>query len=146
GAHDVEQRLVTRRGSELARRAATEGVRVRGVPWTMGLDPRAGWRLVAEALQFRPDLIHAHDGHALRLAVWARRCLAWLGVGSVPRVVATHRVVFPVRSRSALFQAGLVIVISEAVEGVLAAAGVPAAESRLIPTGMHPDEVRLAAA
>jgi len=143
---DVDQRLVTRRGSELARRAATDGVRVREVPWTMGLDPRAGWRLVVEALEFRPDVIHAHDGHAVGLAVWARRCLAWLGVGSVPRVVATHRVVFPVRSRSALFRADLVIVISEAVKSLLVAAGVPAAAIRVIPSGVDPDEVRRAAA
>ena len=41
----VEQRLVTRRGSELARRARAEGVAVREVPWSLGLDPRALFRI-----------------------------------------------------------------------------------------------------
>src|SRR5207244_1295588 len=53
----IEQRLVTQRGSELARRATAEGVTVREIPWGLGLDPRAWWRLVVESLAWRPDLI-----------------------------------------------------------------------------------------
>jgi glycosyltransferase involved in cell wall biosynthesis len=142
----VEQRLVTKGGSELARRAAADGVRVREVPWAMGLDPRAGWRLVVEALDFRPDLIHAHDGHAIGLAVWARRFLSWQGAEPTPRVIATHRVVFPLRARTSLHGADLVIAISEAVKTSLVAGGVPAARIRVVPSGVDPDEVRQAAA
>ncbi len=85
----IEQRLVTRRGSELARRATAEGVAVREIPWALGLDPRAWWRLVVEALAWPPDLLHAHNGHAVTLAVWARRFLHL--AGSAPRIVATRR-------------------------------------------------------
>ena len=142
---DVEQRLVTKRGSELAQRAAAdEGVSVRGIPWTIGLDPRACWRLVVESLAWPPDIIHAHNNHAVTLAVWAHRFLGY--AGAAPRIVATRRVVFPVARRSALRRVDMVIAVSEAVRATLLAAGLPAAEVKVVPSGVDPDEVRRAAA
>jgi glycosyltransferase involved in cell wall biosynthesis len=141
---DVEQRLVTRRGSELARRAAAEGIAVRETPWALGVDPRAWWRLVVEALAWHPDLIHAHNNHAVTVAVWARRFLDY--AGRPPRVVATRRVVFPVRRGSALHAADAVVAISEAVRSALVAAGFPPGKVKLVPSGVDPDEVRRAAA
>lgn len=135
----IEQRLVTRRGSELAGRAAADGVVVRDVPWTMGLDPRAWWRLLVEVREFRPDIVHAHNSHALSLALWARR-------DPRTKVVFTRRVVFPVRPGSALFRADRIIVISEAVRATLAAAGVAPARLALVPSGVDPDDVQRAAA
>src|SRR5205807_227344 len=41
----VDQVLATKRGSDLARRAASEDVTVAGLPWALGLDPRAAWWL-----------------------------------------------------------------------------------------------------
>src|SRR2546428_8085914 len=73
----VEQRLVTQRGSELARRATAEGGTVREIPWGLGLDPRAWWRLVVESLALPPDLIHPHNNHSVTLAVLARRFLCY---------------------------------------------------------------------
>src|SRR5439155_835142 len=73
-AGDVDQVLATKRGSELARRAAGEGVTVAGLPWALGLDPRAAWWLRRLVTHFRPHIIHVHDSHALALARWAR---AW---------------------------------------------------------------------
>jgi glycosyltransferase involved in cell wall biosynthesis len=140
----VEQRLVTRRGSELARRAAADGVAVREIPWGLGLDPRAWWRLVVEALAWHPDLIHAHNNHAVTLAVWARRFLRL--AGSAPRIVATRRVVFPVRSGSALHQADIVVAVSAAVRSTLVAAGFPPGEITVVHDGIDQDEVRRAAA
>jgi len=145
---DVEQRLVTKRGSELARRAAATGVAVREAPWGIGLDPRAWWRLRREAAAFRPQIIHAHDAHALRLTTtWAGGWLdAHTGTAAPPRLVATRRVVFPVRRRSPLFRVDAVVAISEAVQTTLVAAGVPPAEITVVPSGIDPDEVRAAAA
>ena len=140
----VEQRLVTRRGSELARRARADGVAVREIPWVLGLDPRAWWRLVIEALAWPPDLIHAHNNHAVTVAVWACRFLDY--ASTAPRLVATRRVVFPVRRRSALRHADAVVAISEAVRVALLAAGFPPGDVRVVPSGVDPDEVRRAAA
>lgn len=145
---DVEQRLVTKRASELARRAAAAGVTVREVPWAMGLDPRASWRIAVEALAWPPDVIHAHNAHAVTLAVWARRFLGLAGRGPppLPRLVATRRVVFPVGRRSALRYADSVIAISEAARATLLAAGFPPEEVRVVRSGIDPDEIRRAAA
>lgn len=136
----VEQRLLTRRGSELGRRAAADGIVVRDVPWTLGLDPRAGWRIVVEALAWPPDIIHAHNNHAVSLAVWAHRFLRYTGVA--PRIVATRRVVFPVGRRSALRRADIVVAISEAVRSALLAAGLAPGDVKVVPSGVDPDEVR----
>jgi len=141
---DVQQRVITRRGSELSRRVTAAGVLVRDVPWTLGLDPRACWRIVVEALAWRPDIIHAHNSHAVTLAVWARGFLRY--TGSPPRLVATRRVVFPVRRASALRRVDIVVAISEAVRATLLAARFPAGEVKVVPSGVDPDEVRRAAA
>jgi glycosyltransferase involved in cell wall biosynthesis len=139
----VQQRLVTRQGSELARRAARDGVAVREVPWSMGLDPRAWWRLVMETREFRPDIIHAHNSHALSLALWAIRTRLR---GAAPHLVVTRRVMFPVRRGSALFRADRIIAISETVRAALVAAGAVPARIALVPSGVDADEVRRAAA
>ena len=70
---DVDVRLVTRRGSLLAQRAAADGVTVSPTGWSIGLDPRALWRLIREIRRFAPQIIHAHDSHALLLSIAARR-------------------------------------------------------------------------
>jgi glycosyltransferase involved in cell wall biosynthesis len=149
GEPAVQQRLLTRRGSELARRAARDGVAVQEVPWAMGLDPRAWWRLMMEIREFRPDIIHAHNSHALSLALWARMVLARGGGGGrrdpPPRLVLTRRVVFPVRPGSALFRADRIIAVSEAVRAALVDAGAAPARLALVPSGIDPDDVRRAA-
>jgi glycosyltransferase involved in cell wall biosynthesis len=136
---DLEQRLVTRRGSELARRATADGVTVREVPWGPGLDPRAWWRLVVESLAWRPDLIHAHNAHAVTVALWAHRCVGILG--SPPRIVATRRVVFPVRAWSALRHADKVVAVSQAVRSTLLAAGLAPGDITVVPDGIEPEDV-----
>lgn len=143
-APGLAQRLVTRRGGELARRAAAQGVAVAGAPWTIALDPRAWWRLVREASAFRPDVIHAHDSHALALALLARALGARTNAPA-PALVATRRVDFHVRRPSPWFRADHIIAISRAVKAVLVADGIPAAAVSVVPDGIDPDEVRRAA-
>ena len=79
--HPVDQALLTCRGSELASRVRATGARVIEVDWGMGLDPRALYGIICER-RASPALVHAHDGHALRLALWS---------GANP-AVATRRV------------------------------------------------------
>ena len=136
--------LVTRRGSELARRAGAAGVPIRAVPWGPSLDPRALWHLCRAVATFRPDVLHAHDSHALQLAHWARRLAG--GKAGAAALVATRRVDFHVRPGSVWLRADRVIAISEAVKRILVSDGVPAARITVVWSGIDADEVRQAAA
>ena len=142
-AEGLEQRLVTQRRSELARRVAEHGATVREVPWGPSLDPRALWRLYLEAADFAPDLLHAHDSHALQLAYWMRR-LSGGGPGD-PALVATRRVDFHLRRGSVWRRVDHLIAISEAVRAVLVADGIGPRDITVVVSGIDPDEVRRAA-
>ena len=133
----VDQVLATRRGSELARRSAADGVPVAGLPWAIGLDPRAAWWLRRLVTHFRPDVIHVHDSHALALARWAR---AWRR--RPPRLLAHRRVDFPVRGGSGWHRADAIVAVSEGVKRVLTAGGLPPARVTVIPDGIDLDEIR----
>jgi len=132
----VDQVLVTKRGSELARRAAADGTTVFETPWGWGLDPRAWFQLHLAVSRFKPDILHAHDSHALWLAPRPS--------GDV-RLVATRRVDFHVGRFSTWRSADRIIAISTAVRNVLAADGIPATEVTVVPDGIDPDDVRRAA-
>lgn len=134
---DVETHLVTGRSSELSRR--TTGATVHPVPWTVSVDPRAVWGLAGVLRRVRPDVVHAHDAHALRASRWALR---WTSGRAV--VVVTRRVDFPLRRPGAWVAADCVIAISDAVRRALTADGVPAGHIRVIPDGVDADEVRRA--
>src|SRR5439155_1383270 len=120
-------------------------VAVREIPWGLGLDPRSWWRVVVESLAWRPHIIHAYNNHAATMALWARRFHNWAGPGAAPRFVATRRVVFPLRTGSALRRADAVIAVSRAVNEALVAAGVPPGEIAIVHDGIDPDEIRSAA-
>jgi L-malate glycosyltransferase len=128
----LELRLATKRNGALAGRAAADGVAVHGVAWGMGLDPRAWWSLRSLMRRFRPEIVHAHDSHALALL-------------RAPVLVGHRRVDFHVRARSAWFRATAVIAVSEAVKRVLTADGIPPGRISVIPDGIDPEEVRAAA-
>ena len=131
---DVEQVVVTGRGSELAERLVRDGVRVRAVRWSAGLDPRVLPDLIAE-LRSSPAVAHAHDAHALTLA----------GVGARltgrPRV-ATRRVDFHLRRPGFWTRADRVIAISRAVADVLVADGVRPERVTIVHSGIVPEEIR----
>lgn len=155
----VEQRLLTKRGSELARRAGAVGVFVHEVPWSIGLDPRAAWSLRGVIGGFRPDVIHAHDSHALSIALLARTSIArragrlrfrfepWTrDHPNPPAVIAHRRVDFHVRRRSPWFRAEHVIAVSNGVKAILVTDGMDPRDITVIHDGIDPDEVRAAAA
>lgn len=139
----LAQRLVTSRNGELARRARAEGVEVVGVAWRLGLDPRAAWGLAREIATFAPRILHAHDSHALAVALAAR---ALARAAAPPLVIATRRVDFAVGPRSPWRRTDHIIAISDAVRRVLVDSGVPADRISVVPSGIDPDEVRRAAA
>ena len=118
------------------------------MPWGPSLDPRALWHLSRAVATFRPDVLHAHDSHALQLAHWARRLAGARARGraGAPALVATRRVDFHVRPGSVWLRADRVIAISEAVKGILVTDCVPAARITVVWSGIDADEVRQAAA
>ena len=128
----VPQHLVTARHSVLARQAREAGVAVTEVPWDIGLDPRALFFIIRQT-RAADTLLHAHDAHALRLALLAR---------SRPSpLVATRRVTFPVRPGGTWQRADHVIAISAAVAGALRDGGVAAERVTIIPSGVPLDEL-----
>jgi glycosyltransferase involved in cell wall biosynthesis len=140
----IAVQLATRRGGELARRATAAGVAVHGLPWALGLDPRAMWSLSRLMRRFQPDIVHAHDSHALSVAVTASRLLARRRRDDStrrPRLVATRRVDFHVRGASAWRRTDRVIAISAAVKRVLVADGLNPRDVAVVPSGVDPDEV-----
>jgi L-malate glycosyltransferase len=136
----VDLRLVTKGDGELGRRARNDGIEVRRASWTLSLDPRALIRLVIEWARFEPDVVHAHDSHALRLALWARRL-----VNHPARVLGTRRVDFPVGRGSIWGKADHVVAISRAVRAALLNDGLQPRAITVVPDGIDPDDVRRAA-
>jgi L-malate glycosyltransferase len=122
------QVVVTGGDSELARRLRASGVRVRGVNWQAGLDPRAIPPILTE-LRNGPALLHAHDAHAVALA----GVCGWLA--RVP-LVATRRVDFHLRRKGFWGRADRVIAISQAVASVLIQDGIPAERVAVVHSGI----------
>jgi len=143
GLPDVENHLLTAAGSELARRARAAGASVVETGWRAGLSPTAFLALRRAVARIRPHVVHAHDSHALSLALWLRR-----GPGLVPAryaVVAHRRVHLHVRPRSGWHRADRIIAVSDAVRRILLEDGVPERAVAVIPDGVDPDEIRAAA-
>ena len=159
----VQQLLVTKRGSELARRALQDHVTIQEIRWSIGLDPGAWMALGGAIVRFRPQIIHAHDSHALWLALQARQwlgLLAWVFIAPAAQefkdtlalIVGTRRVDFHIRRRrgvarflagdSAWLRADHVVAISAAVKDVLVSDGRSAGEITVVPDGIDPDEIR----
>jgi glycosyltransferase involved in cell wall biosynthesis len=135
--------LVTRAGSELARRAAAHGVTVHGVSWRWGFDPRTVLGLLPRLAPEPPDIIHVHDAHALSVVRWALR-LRRLPAPRRPAVVATRRVDFHLRRAASWIATDAIIAISAAVKRILVSDGVPESHIRVVPDGIDPGEIRWA--
>lgn len=133
---EIEQVLITKQDSELARRAAADGTTVQGTAWEIGLDPRAWWHLRRTISAFQPDIIHVHDSHALTLA-------ATVALGRT--LVATRRVDFHVGRFGAWRRPDRIIAVSDAVRQMLIGDGIAADAIAVVPDGIDPEEIRRAA-
>lgn len=134
--NDVTQALVTKQDSQLAQRAAADGIEVLGTAWDIGLDPRAWWHLRRTIANFQPDILHIHDSHSLALAAT---------VASGRTMVATRRVEFRIGRFGTWRRPDRIIAISEAVKRVLVADGIAEDAVVVVPDGIDVDAVRRAA-
>lgn len=123
----IAQKILTRRGSELALRAGESGIAVVPAWWSAGLDPRALATLVLAARH--ADLLHAHDSHAVSLTAAA---------AALTRrpFVATRRMTRPLQSAGPWRRAAGVIAISGAVRDALLASGIPGDSIVLVHPGI----------
>ncbi len=130
----IDQVVVTTRGSELARRLADSGVRVRAARWRAGLDPRVLWPILQE-MHGRSTLLHAHDAHALTLAGLCSTLID-------SPLVATRRVDFHLRRRGFWGRADRIIAISRAVADVLVNDGILPERISVVRSGISLDATR----
>jgi hypothetical protein len=130
----VEQALVTKQDGELARRAAGDGVRVRGTAWDIGLDHVPGGTCAARSPRFRPDVIHVTT---------AMRC---------PQQPASQRVRPSWRRAEWTFTSAASArgggptgsSVSAAVKDILTGDGIAPDRIVVVPDSIDPDEVRRA--
>jgi glycosyltransferase involved in cell wall biosynthesis len=128
--------LACRSGSILEERGLARGWPLHPLPTAGELNAAAGRRIAAIARAGDFAILHAHSGHALALALWARLFARRL------RIVASRRVDFPIRAhvlsrlkyRTRLLDR--IVCISGAVRAQLIADGVPAGKLVSIPSGI----------
>jgi L-malate glycosyltransferase len=116
--------LVAHPDGELVRRASEGHDLVRLAP-RAEVDLHAGWKLSRIIKELRPDVVHAHDPHAVATASLA---LSFLTSGKCPVLFASRRVAFHLKgnafSRWKYHQVNCFIAASSAIEQMLVEDGV----------------------
>jgi glycosyltransferase involved in cell wall biosynthesis len=111
------------------------------------LDPAAAWRLSRLVRHLAPDVIHAHDAHAVAVASLARRLV---GPRTAPPLIASRRVDFHLRgnpfSRWKYRQVDRFICASAAIRDMLAGDGVPPERACVVHEGIDIDRIERASA
>jgi glycosyltransferase involved in cell wall biosynthesis len=142
--------LVAHPDGELRRRAA-EGLELIPLAPRTEMDLSAAWRLSRFMKRTMPDVVHAHDPHAVAMAALA------LSIGSgasskarMPALVASRRVDFHLKgnsfSRWKHRQVDAFIAASEAIRQMLVADGVPPERVVTVHEGIDVDRVAAAPA
>jgi glycosyltransferase involved in cell wall biosynthesis len=91
--------LVAHPDGELRRRAH-EGLELVPIASRTEIDLGAGWRLARAIRRLQPDVIHAHDPHGLAMASVALSILSGMSGSTLPRLVASRRVDFHLKSNA----------------------------------------------
>jgi glycosyltransferase involved in cell wall biosynthesis len=139
--------LVAHPDGELRRRAA-EGLELIPMAPRTEMDLTAAWRFSRVIKRLSPDVIHAHDPHGVALASLALSLGSSTAQGHSPRLVASRRVDFRLKSNSfsrwKYRQVDLFIAASEAIRQLLVADGVPAERTVTVHEGIDVDHVAAA--
>jgi glycosyltransferase involved in cell wall biosynthesis len=116
--------LVAHPEGELAGRASEGHDLIRLAP-RAEVDLHAGWKLSRIIKEMRPDVVHAHDPHAVALSSLA---LSFLTSGKCPGLVASRRVAFHLKghafSRWKYHQVDCFIAASNAIHQMLIGDGI----------------------
>jgi glycosyltransferase involved in cell wall biosynthesis len=124
------------------RERVTEGLDLIPLAPTTELDLTAAWRLSRLIKRLKPDIVHAHDPHAVAMAALALSMSTQL---AKPPLVAARRVDFHLRgsslSRWKYRQVDCFICVSEAIRSMLIADGVPEARAVVVNEGIDLERV-----
>jgi glycosyltransferase involved in cell wall biosynthesis len=118
--------LVAHPEGELAARASEGHDLIRLAP-RAEVDLHAGWKLSRIIKDLRPDIVHAHDPHAVALASLA---LSFMTGGKCPGLIASRRVAFHLKghafSRWKYHQVDCFVAASNAIRDMLIGDGIDA--------------------
>ncbi len=145
-SHGHRAALVAHPDGELQRRAS-EGPDLIPIANTGEMDFGAAWRLSRVLRTMRPDVVHAHDAHAVAMIALARS----LGrLDPLPRFVVSRRVDFHIRgnafSRWKYSQVDLFLCASNAIRQMLIGDGVPTDRTSTVHDGCDLERVAAASA
>jgi L-malate glycosyltransferase len=133
--------LVAHAAGELRQRAK-EGLELVPLAPKTEMDLSAAWRLSRLVKQLRPDIIHAHDPHAVATAALA---LSMSTEAAKPPLVAARRVDFHMKgnalSRWKYRQVDCFICASDAIRRMVVADGVSEAQAVTVHEGIDLDRV-----
>jgi len=134
--------LVARPDGELYRRAR-EGADLVGLAPRNEVDLAAAWKLSRVIRQFAPDVVHAHDPHAVAMAGTA---LSFGASSPTPPLVASRRVDFHLGgnsfSRWKYRQVARFIAASGAIRDILVQDGIPAPQVEVVHDGIDVEKVQ----
>lgn len=132
-ARGHEVTLACRSDGRLEERARASDLRLEPLPFHGDLALSAALGLARLARAWSPDVVHAHDPHALSAAALASL------VTRGPWLVATRRVDFPLRGRLSRWKyerAERVVAVSQAIRRVLEENGLAAERLRVVYEGV----------
>jgi L-malate glycosyltransferase len=133
--------LVAHPDGELLKRMA-EGLDLVPLAPRSEIDLAAAWRLSRVIKRLRPDVLHAHDPHAVSMAATA---LSIAGLSPRPPLVASRRIEFRVArhsfSRWKYSQVDCFLAISHAVRNRLVADGIPSFKVDVVHEGVDVERI-----
>jgi glycosyltransferase involved in cell wall biosynthesis len=139
--------MVVAHSEGVLKERAAEGLDVIELAPRSEMDLGAAWRLSRLLRRVRPEIVHAHDPHAVAVSALA---LSMSTLPSAPPLVASRRVDFHIRrntlSRWKHRQVDCFICASEAIRRMLVADGIPEERTVTVHEGIDIEHVRAAPA
>jgi L-malate glycosyltransferase len=134
--------LVAHREGELFRRAS-EGPDLVPLAPANEIDLAAAWKLSKIIRQWKPEIVHAHDPHAVSMAALA---LSFGAPEPRPKTIASRRVDFHLQSHAfsqwKYRQMDGFIAASQAIKKILVADGIPAGRIEVVHDGIDVEKIQ----